>query len=79
VPVRRAGAPAPDLSTWSATMTTHTHPIDARANVSLIAAFILIVGFGVLALATDVRPRSESMQVPSTEGTSTEAVVEWGD
>ena len=60
-------------------MPTHNSRIDARANVSLIAAFILIVGFGVLALATDVRPRSESMQGSSAEGTATEAVVEWGD
>jgi hypothetical protein len=55
-------------------MPTETHPIDARPSLSLIAAFMLIVGFGVLALATQV-------QRPSTDATATatEAVAEFGD
>jgi hypothetical protein len=55
-------------------MSTEPRPIDARANVSLIAAFLLIVGLGVLTLRAVVHPASGSMYVPSTE-----AVAEWGD
>ena len=60
------------LSTWSATMPTETHPIDARPSLSLIAASILIVVVGVFALATHV-------QGPSTDAVATEAVAEFGD
>lgn len=35
-----------------------THPIDAPASRSLIAAFFLIVAFGVLALLVRVEPRN---------------------
>ena len=35
-----------------------THPIDARPSRSLIAAFFLIVAFGVLALLVRVEPRN---------------------
>jgi hypothetical protein len=57
-------------------MPTQTHPIDAPAILSRIAAFILIVGL-VLAVAAHVHPRSGSM--PSPDATATEAVAEWGD
>ncbi len=55
-------------------MTTHTYPIDARPSLWLIAAFVLIVGLGVLGLAADVRDPSASMQVPSID-----AVAQFGD
>jgi hypothetical protein len=60
-------------------MSTEAHPIDARANVSLIAAFLLIVGLGVTALVANVTPRSEWMQVPVTDSTATQPVAEFGD
>ena len=59
-------------------MPTETHPIDAQASLSLVAAFILIVGLGVLALVIPVHPWSSSMQGHST-GAGTEAVAEFGD
>ena len=68
----------PELSIWSATMPTQTHLIDAPASRPLIAASILIVALGLLALGPQVHPRSGSMQGPSTD-TATEAVAEWGD
>jgi len=60
-------------------MPTETHPIDARPSLSLIAASIVIVSLGVLALAAHAQPRSGSMQVWSTDATATEAVAEFGD
>lgn len=59
-------------------MPTETHPIDARANLSLIAAFLLIIGFGVVALVVPIHSLNGSMQGPST-GAATEAVAEFGD
>jgi len=53
-------------------MPTQTHPIDARPSLWLIAAFMLIVGLGVLRLATQV-------QEPSTDAIATEAVAQFGD
>jgi hypothetical protein len=38
----------------------NTHPIDAPASRSLIAAFLLIVAFGVLALVVRVEPRGST-------------------
>jgi hypothetical protein len=35
-------------------MPTQTHPIDAPPSRSLIAAFLLIVGLGVLSFVADV-------------------------
>ena len=61
-----------NLSTWSATM--NTYPIDARPSFWLIAAFVLIVGLGVLGAAADVRAPSGLMQVPSID-----AVAQFGD
>ena len=58
-------------------MHTQTHPIDAPVSRSLIAAVVLIVGFGVLAMAVDVHPRTGSMQGFSTEASNT--VAECGD
>jgi hypothetical protein len=55
-------------------MTTQTHKIDASATRSRIAAFVLIVGLGVLALTAQSQSRSGSMQTPSTD-----AVAEFGD
>ena len=56
-------------------MPTKAQLIDAPASRSLIAAFILIVGLGVLALVADPHPGSGSLQGPS----ATEAVAEFGD
>lgn len=53
-------------------MPTPNHSIDARANVSLIAAFLLIVGLGVISLASFV-------QETSTDTIATEAVAQFGD
>ena len=53
-------------------MPTQTYPIHSRANLSLFAAFLLIIGFGVVAVATHV-------QEPSSAATATEAVAEFGD
>jgi len=53
-------------------MPTETHPIDARPSLSLIAAFLLIVGAGVVALAIQGQP-------PSTATIPVEAVAEFGD
>ena len=60
-------------------MTTETHPIDARPSLSLIAASILIVVAGALALGAHVHPRGGSMQGSSTGATATEVVAEFGD
>jgi hypothetical protein len=60
-------------------MPTQPHPIDRPASLSLVAAFMLIVGFGVLALVVPLQPRSGSMQGVSTEATATDTVAEWGD
>lgn len=54
------------------TTTTYTHPIDARANLSLFAAILLILGIGVVAVAAHVQP-------PPTDGITTETVAEFGD
>src|SRR5262249_60584164 len=67
--VRCSGAPT---SPGSPTMPTQTHPIDARPSLWLIAAFMLIVGLGVLGMATQV-------QEPSTDGVTTEAVGQFAD
>ncbi|HEY1907998.1 MAG TPA: hypothetical protein VGG91_18255 [Myxococcaceae bacterium] len=55
-------------------MTTQTHRILVPATRSLIAAFVLIVSLGVLALAAQFHFVGGSMQVPSPD-----AVAEWGD
>lgn len=55
-------------------MPTDPRPIDARTNVSLLAAFLLIVGLGVITLRAVAQPESSSIYVPSTE-----AVADWGD
>ena len=57
-------------------MTTQTHPIDAPASLSRIAAFILIVGLGALAVTAHVHPRSGG---PSSDATASESVAEFGD
>jgi hypothetical protein len=59
-------------------MPTHPHPIDAAASRGLVAAFILIVGFGVLALAGEFRPGNASMQDSSPAPGATRAVAELG-
>jgi len=53
-------------------MPTQTHPIDVRPSRSLIAAFILIVGLGVLSFVADVHLRSGNGDV------ETPAVAELG-
>jgi hypothetical protein len=73
LPIRGADA-APELSTWSATMPTQPHPLDAPASRSRIAAFILIVGLGVLAVVAQAHPRNGSDLGPWTE-----SVAEFGD
>jgi len=60
-------------------MPTQTHLIDAPPSFSRVAAFVLIVGLGVLALAAHVHPRSGSVLGPSTDAIATEAVAEFGD
>jgi len=60
-------------------MPTETHPINVRPKLSPIAASILIVVIGVLALSARVYPWSGSMQGPSADPSATEAVVEFGD
>jgi len=55
-------------------MSTQRHPLDAPASRSRIAAFILIVGLGVLAVVAQARTPSVAMQ-----GLSTDTVVEFGD
>jgi hypothetical protein len=60
-------------------MTTQTHPIDVPTSRALISAVILIVGFGVLALAGHVVPRAGWTQGASTGAPETEVVAEWGD
>ena len=57
-------------------MSTHNHPIDAPASPSRIAAFILIVGLGVLAVTAHLHPRSGGL---STDATASESVAEFGD
>ena len=58
-------------------MPTETHPIDARPSLSLIAAFMLIVGFGVLALGSHLQPRAGWGQLPASGGAT--ELVEFGD
>ena len=53
-------------------MPTPNHSIDARANVSLIAAFLLIVGLGVISLVSFV-------QEPSSDAIPTEAFAQFVD
>jgi hypothetical protein len=60
-------------------MSTEAHSFDARANISLIAAFLLIVGLGLTALAANLHPPTQWMQAPWSDGTTTEAVAEFGD
>ena len=60
-------------------MTTQAHPIDVPASRGLIAAVILLVGFGVLAFAGHLVPRAGWTQGPSTGAAETEVVAEWGD
>ena len=64
----------PNLSTWSATMSTQAHPTDAPATLSRIAAFILVVGLSVLAVAAQLHLPSGAMQVPLTDD-----VAQFGD
>jgi len=52
-----------------------THPIDAPASPSLIAAFLLILALGVTALVIQVEPRNAS----STGAVPAGAVAEFGD
>ena len=59
-------------------MTTQTHKIDVPPSRSLIAAFILIVGLGVLALVARVNPPAGWAQFPAGGG-ATEVVAEFGD
>jgi len=60
-------------------MPTETHPEDARPNLSPLAASILIVVVGVLALSARVYPWSGSMQGSPADATATQAVAEFGD
>jgi hypothetical protein len=60
-------------------MTTQVHPIDVPATRGLIAALILILGFGVFALAGHVIPRAGWTQEPSSGAAATPDVAEWGD
>ena len=59
-------------------MNTHPHSIDAQASRGLIAAVVLIVGFGVLALVARIDPPAGWGQLPSPGG-ATEVVAEFGD
>ena len=52
-----------------------THPFDAPASRSLIAAFLLIVALGLLALVVHVEPRNGS----STDAVTAEAIAQFGD
>jgi hypothetical protein len=59
-------------------MNTQPHTIDARASRGLVAAVVLIVGFGVLALVARIDPPAGWGQLPSSGG-ATEIVAEFGD
>ena len=58
-------------------MNTQPHSIDTQATRGLIAAFMLIVGFGVLALGTHLQPRAGWGQLPPSGGAT--ELVEFGD
>jgi hypothetical protein len=60
-------------------MNTHPHPIDAQATRGLIAAVILIVGFGLLALVIRIDPPAGWVDGPSTGAASAATVAAWGD
>ena len=55
-------------------MTPQTHSIDLPATRALVAAFVLIVSAGVVALAAQLQIPSGSWPAPSTE-----SVAEFGD
>ena len=59
-------------------MTTQTHNIDVPPSRSLIAAVVLIVSLGVLALVARVNPPAGWAQLPPAGG-STEVIAEFGD
>ena len=59
-------------------MNTQPHTIDAQASRGLIAAVVLIVGFGVLALVVPIPPPAGWGQLPSSGG-ATQVVAEFGD
>lgn len=52
-----------------------TPPFDAPASRSLIAAFFLIVAFGLLALVVQVEPRTAD----STGAITAEAMAQFGE
>jgi hypothetical protein len=58
-------------------MPNDTQPIDATASLSRIAAFVLIVIVGLLAMVVGVHPRTGAVQGSSIDATDT--VAEWGD
>ena len=61
-------------------MNTQPHPIDAQASRGLIAAVVLIVGFGVLALVARIDPPAAGWgQLPSSGGATEVVVAEFGD
>jgi len=60
-------------------MPRETYPIDVPPSRPLIAAFIFIVVFGVLALAAHVRPRSGSVEGHSADAVATDTMAEFGD
>jgi hypothetical protein len=53
-------------------MPTQTHPIDVPPSRSLIAAFILIVGLGILSFAADLGLRG------GDDAVATPAIAELG-
>jgi hypothetical protein len=59
-------------------MNTQPHTIDAQASRGLVAAVVLIVGFGVLALVARIDAPAGWGQLPASGG-ATELVAEWGD
>jgi len=59
-------------------MPTQTHNIEVPPSRSLIAAFVLIVALGVIALVARVNPPAGWTQFPSGGG-ATEVVAEFGD
>lgn len=60
-------------------MPSQPHPIDAPPSRSLVAAFLLIVCLGVLALAAQVHQGSGSMRGSWTDPIGTDPVAEFGD
>jgi hypothetical protein len=60
-------------------MTTQAQPIDVPAGRGLIAAAILILGFGVFVLGGHLVSRAGWTQESSTGAPMTEPVAEWGD